>query len=262
MDRTGEFFAYLKAEKPVEAPRKPSAKPQADGFTRESQEIREFMRHAESTLQTLRSMVAGANVLSEYDEEIQNIVASLNKEFFTINNRIDALGDTRSRPPHVDSVIRSLKKELKELMTDFNTVNNERIEKVRKTAERRRQFGIRQTCPQTFDTTYNSDEVEIETSQSAQMTITEQRERFEQVRVVESMVHEISVLFQQLASVVGQADESIMRIEENTATAELMMEEGINQMKQYWERVKGNRWLMLRIFAILIVFALVFILIV
>ena len=262
MDRTCEFFAYLKAEKPTDAPRKVQSKAQPDAFMHESQEIRDYMRHSEATLSTLRSMVEGANVLSEYDEEIQNLVGSLNKEFFTINGRIDALGEGRSRVPHIDNVVKSLKKELKELMTEFNTVNNARIEKIKKTTERRRQFGIRQTSPQLFDTTYNSDEVEIDTNQSAQMMITEQRDRLEQVRVVESMVQDIAKLFEQLGAVVVQADESIMRIDENTAAAEMLMEEGLGQMKRYWERVQGNRWLMIRIFAILLVFALIFILIV
>lgn len=261
MDRTTEFFGYLKQEVPCVTGQK-SNRAQMDQITKEAQGIRENMQHAESTLSELKGLVFGSNVISEYDQNIQDMITALKQEFFSINTRIDGLEGMRNKPRHLENVMKSLRRELKELTVVFNEINEQRIDKIRRTTERRRQFGVRQTKPQYFQTTYNTDEVEFDAGQQDQMLIQNDRERYEQVRGVESMVHDISKLFANLAEVISQADEAILRIDENTLEAEQQITEGIQSVKNYWNLVKGNRGLMIKIFVVVIIFALVFVLIV
>jgi len=49
------------------------------------------------------------------------------------------------------------------------------------------------------------------------------------------------------------------RIDHNVEDAEANILEGERQLLSYWQSISSNRWLMLKIFAVLIVFFIVFV---
>lgn len=57
---------------------------------------------------------------------------------------------------------------------------------------------------------------------------------------------------------VAEQGETIQRIDMNIEEVSSNVESAQNQLLRYWQSVSSNRWLMIKIFSILIVFILVF----
>lgn len=79
------------------------------------------------------------------------------------------------------------------------------------------------------------------------------------IETIESTIAELGGIFQQLAQMVSEQRESVQRIDANTEDVEMNVERANMEIMKYWKRVSGNRMLMVKIFGILILFFLLFV---
>jgi syntaxin 5 len=79
------------------------------------------------------------------------------------------------------------------------------------------------------------------------------------IETIESTIAELGGIFQQLAQMVSEQRESVQRIDANTEDVEMNIERANFEIMKYWKRVSGNRMLMVKIFGILILFFLLFV---
>lgn len=82
--------------------------------------------------------------------------------------------------------------------------------------------------------------------------------RAEALQNVESTIHELSNIFTQLATMVSQQGEIAIRIDENMDDTLANVEGAQNQLVRYMNSISSNRWLMIKIFGVLIVFLMIF----
>ncbi|OMO80795.1 hypothetical protein CCACVL1_12742 [Corchorus capsularis] len=82
--------------------------------------------------------------------------------------------------------------------------------------------------------------------------------RAEALHNVESTIHELSSIFTQLATMVSQQGELAIRIDENMDESLANVEGAQSQLVRYLNSISSNRWLMIKIFFILIVFLMFF----
>jgi t-SNARE complex subunit (syntaxin) len=137
----------------------------------------------------------------------------------------------------------------------------ERASKVEATIARRRSMNLgTRSESRHYNTIYSPDD--IPRPQLDQVLVENQRNRYEAVRSVESSVHEVSKMFAELSELIVRDDYTIMRIDESVDDALENMERGHSELIKYYEKVKGNKCLMIKIFGVIIVFLLVFILII
>ncbi|KAH8482240.1 hypothetical protein Peur_068227 [Populus x canadensis] len=83
--------------------------------------------------------------------------------------------------------------------------------------------------------------------------------RAEALRNVESTIHELSNIFTQLATMVSQQGELAIRIDENMEETVSNVEGAQGQLVRYLNSISSNRWLMMKIFLVLIVFLMFFV---
>ncbi|KAH0461149.1 hypothetical protein IEQ34_008724 [Dendrobium chrysotoxum] len=83
--------------------------------------------------------------------------------------------------------------------------------------------------------------------------------RAEALQNVESTIHELSNIFTQLATMVSQQGELAIRIDENMDDTLANVEGAQDQLLKYLSSISSNRWLMLKIFFVLIVFLMIFV---
>ncbi|KAI0512241.1 hypothetical protein KFK09_012879 [Dendrobium nobile] len=83
--------------------------------------------------------------------------------------------------------------------------------------------------------------------------------RVEALQNVESTIHELSNIFTQLATMVSQQGELAIRIDENMDDTLANVEGAQGQLLKYLSSISSNRWLMLKIFFVLIVFLMIFV---
>lgn len=82
--------------------------------------------------------------------------------------------------------------------------------------------------------------------------------RSQAIRAVEHTVEELRGIMTQIAFIARQQDELIVRIDEDLTNTEHHIDNAYQELLKYIPKVTGNRWLYLKIFAILVVFMVLF----
>ncbi|MQM04075.1 hypothetical protein Taro_036869 [Colocasia esculenta] len=82
--------------------------------------------------------------------------------------------------------------------------------------------------------------------------------RAEALQNVESTIHELSNIFTQLATMVSQQGELAIRIDENMDDTLANVEGAQGALLKYLNSISSNRWLMIKIFFVLVVFLMIF----
>ncbi|XP_057810509.1 syntaxin-32-like isoform X1 [Salvia miltiorrhiza] len=82
--------------------------------------------------------------------------------------------------------------------------------------------------------------------------------RAEALQNVESTIHELSSIFNQLATLVSQQGEIAIRIDENMDDTLSNVEGAQGALLKYLNSISSNRWLMMKIFFVLIFFLMIF----
>jgi syntaxin 5 len=85
--------------------------------------------------------------------------------------------------------------------------------------------------------------------------------RGEAIATIESTISELSGIFTQLAQLVSEQGEQITRIDDNVEDVVGNVEGAQRELLKYWSRVQGNRWLVAKMFGVLMVFFLLWVLI-
>eukprot|EP00850_Spirogloea_muscicola_P005953 SM000028S10047 [mRNA] locus=s28:87759:89162:- [translate_table: standard] len=83
--------------------------------------------------------------------------------------------------------------------------------------------------------------------------------RTEALQNVESTIVELSSIFTQLATMVAQQGEVAIRIDENMDDTLANVEGAQGALLKYLNRISSNRWLVIKIFFVLMVFLLIFV---
>ena len=81
-------------------------------------------------------------------------------------------------------------------------------------------------------------------------------QRGEAIEAIERTIAELGGIFGQLATMVSEQSEMIQRIDANTEDVVDNVQGAQRELLKYWSRVSGNRWLIARMFGVLMIFFL------
>jgi len=99
-----------------------------------------------------------------------------------------------------------------------------------------------------------------------QMQMVEQQDSYIQSRStaiesIEATIAELGQIFTQLANMVAEQRETVQRIDADTMDIASNVSGAQRELLKYYASISSNRWLMLKVFGVLIVFFLIFILV-
>ncbi|KAI4140161.1 MAG: hypothetical protein LQ340_007917 [Diploschistes diacapsis] len=86
-------------------------------------------------------------------------------------------------------------------------------------------------------------------------------QRGEAIEAIERTINELGGIFGQLAAMVSEQGNQIERIDATTEDIVDNVEGAQRELMKYWSRVSGNRWLVAKMFGVLMVFFLVWVLV-
>ncbi|KAI4127857.1 MAG: hypothetical protein LQ347_004427 [Umbilicaria vellea] len=89
--------------------------------------------------------------------------------------------------------------------------------------------------------------------EEAQPTNTYIHQRGEAIEAIERTISELGGIFGQLASMVSEQSEMIQRIDANTEDVVDNVQGAQRELMKYWSRVSGNRWLIAKMFGVLMI---------
>ncbi|KAL4622996.1 syntaxin-5-like [Arapaima gigas] len=110
----------------------------------------------------------------------------------------------------------------------------------------------------------NDVSIEMDSRASQQLQLIDEQDSYIQSRAdtmqnIESTIVELGSIFQQLAHMVKEQEETVQRIDANVEDTQLNVEAAHAEILKYFQSVSSNRWLLIKIFLILIVFFIVFV---
>ena len=97
--------------------------------------------------------------------------------------------------------------------------------------------------------------------EEAQPANTYIQQRGDAIETIERTINELGSVFGQLAAMVSEQGDQITRIDANTEDVVDNVEGAQRELMKYWSRVSGNRWLIAKMFGVLMIFFLLWVLV-
>ncbi|XP_022332486.2 syntaxin-5-like [Crassostrea virginica] len=296
-DRTTEFFSAAKLLQSRQgngtlAQKRNPALRQRSEFTQIAKKIGRDLANTFAKLEKLTMLAKKKSLFDDKPVEIQELTYIINQDIQSLNKQIAQLQQVaRSHPnakhvqSHSNSVVVSLQSKLATMSNDFKQVLEVRTENLKHQKSRRDQFSDQAMSNASYsnhssvlfqdemnhsqgatggsDVVINMDSLDKNRFQQ-QMQLIDQQDDYIQGRAdtmknIESTIVELGGIFSQLAHMVKEQEEIVHRIDSNTDDAVLNVEAAHSEILKYFQSVTSNRWLMIKIFAVLILFFIIFV---
>lgn len=239
-----------------------------------------------------------ANSKKIYDDrsaEVKELTFIIKKELTGLTQRIGGLRSVEPDGPvseaadeHRNGVIGLLQGQLADISSRFTQVLQVSSSNMKAQRERREQFGSTAVLPVTQRVRSGTSEplngpsnpnpnlnANVNTSTSPtphvaiempfqQLALQEEStalldSRSTAIQGIEATINELGAIYQQLAHMIAQQGESIQRIDLNIESMQVNVQRGQAQLRKYLRSVSNNRWLMIKMFAVLLLFSIVYI---
>lgn len=240
-------------------------------------------------LEKLTLLAKRKSLFDDKSVEIEELTYIIRQDIGSLNAQIAQLQEllrARGRPggrhlqSHSNSVVVALQSKLASMSNDFKSVLEVRTENLKQQRSRREHFSrapvsalaannlsspaVLQPQPQPQSQPSGAVAIEMDARPSQQLQLLDEQDSYIQSRAdamqsIESTIVELGSIFQQLAHMVKEQEETIQRIDASVEDAQLNVEAAHGEILAYFRSVSSNRWLLLKIFLILIVFFIVFV---
>uniref|UniRef100_A0A1I7XIK6 E3 ubiquitin-protein ligase hrd-1 n=1 Tax=Heterorhabditis bacteriophora TaxID=37862 RepID=A0A1I7XIK6_HETBA len=255
-----------------------------------SQLAKRIGRDLSHTCVKMEKLAEIARKRSLFDErrEIEHLSHVLKEDITSLNKQIAALQDFSRRrnggvknqgSGHSQLVVVGLQSKLASVSKDFQSVLEISTENMKHQKSRREKFSqadpvpmslpsssstssVRSRLLQDYDNGGGSVAVDIGTIESyksqQQLTMRDHSESYAQARAntmetIEGSISELGQIFSQLASLVNEQGEMITRIDSNVEDTAINIDAAHSELVKYFHNISKNRWLMIKVFGVLMV---------
>uniref|UniRef100_A0A671SF12 Syntaxin-5 n=1 Tax=Sinocyclocheilus anshuiensis TaxID=1608454 RepID=A0A671SF12_9TELE len=290
-DRTLEFQSACKSLQGRQLQNGTHTKPainaikQRSDFTLMAKRIGKDLNNTFAKLEKLTILAKRKSLFDDKAVEIEELTYIIKQDINSLNKQIAQLQDlVRSRSgqngrhiqTHSNTIVVSLQSKLASMSNDFKSVLEVRTE-VRFFFLFC--FFLNGQCLFNFLAVADSSvlmqdesrslggEVAIDMDSRAnplQLQLIDEQDSYIQSRAdtmqnIESTIVELGSIFQQLAHMVKEQEETIQRIDASVEDTQLNVEMAHTEILKYFQSVSSNRWLMIKIFLVLIIFFIIFV---
>ncbi|KAF3426335.1 hypothetical protein E2986_06856 [Frieseomelitta varia] len=245
-------------------------------------------------LEKLALVAKRKSIFNDRQMEIEELTNIIKTDLKSLNHQIGKLQELSKKQregygasqshhmaSHSSSIVMALQSKLANMSNHFKSVLEVRSENMREEQSRRQQFtqgSVSTMLPPSVTGKQGSLLLQEENSPSSvaidlepamgQLTMQQAiqddndayvQSRAEAMQSIESTIVELGGIFQQLAHMVKEQEEMVERIDSNIEDTELNVEAAHAEILKYFQSVTNNRWLMIKIFAVLIFFFIFFV---
>lgn len=245
-------------------------------------------------LEKLTLLAKKKSLFDDRPQEIQELTYIIKGDLNALNQQIARLQDISKEQrkslngkhllSHSSNMVLALQSKLASMSTDFKQILEVRTENLKQQKTRRDQFsqgstssGMSSAVTKNGGSLLLAEENQISIDMSSSLNnesarlIPQQQlmlydesdnyvqQRAETMQNIESTIVELGGIFQQLAHMVKEQEEIVERIDTNVMDAEMNIEAAHSEILKYFQSVSKNRWLMIKIFGVLIFFFIFFV---
>ncbi|NP_955924.2 syntaxin 5A, like [Danio rerio] len=291
-DRTGEFQSVCKSlqgrqngAQPVRAVN--NAIQKRSDFTLLAKRIGRDLSNTFAKLEKLTILAKRKSLFDDKATEIDELTYIVKQDINSLIKQIAGLQElVRSRSAqngrhlqtHSNTIVVSLQSKLASMSSDFKSVLEVRTENLKQQRSRQEQFSQTPASASAFHTnSFNNSvlmqddskktdiSIDMDLNSSQQMQLVNERDSYIQNRAdtmqnIESTIVELGSIFQQLAHMVKEQEETVHRIDANVEDTQLNVDLAHTEILKYFQSVSNNRWLLIKMFLVLVIFFIVFVL--
>ncbi|KAK8074050.1 hypothetical protein PG994_004949 [Apiospora phragmitis] len=281
-----------KAEANGDAPR-----PRRSEFARKAADIGRGIAGTMAKLEKLAQLAKRKTLFDDRPVEINELTFIIKQDLSSLNQQIHGLQDmTRQQHParaaggdqvgeHNKNVVFMLQGKLTDVSANFKEVLEVRTKNIQASRSRTENFvssvaqhaqpAIQQSASPLYGTpsrgtpSPGGDTLSLNPVGDQQLLMMEEAQpqntyiaqRGEAIEAIERTIGELGSIFGQLAQMVSEQSEQIQRIDANTEDVVDNVQGAQKELLKYWSRVSSNRWLIAKMFGVLMIFFLLWVLI-
>jgi syntaxin 5 len=267
-------------------------------FMQQAKKIGSDLSHTFLKLEQLSMIAKQSSLFNDKSMEIQDLTLSIKQDISHLNRQIAQLqqymkdthgSKSKNSQTHSNSVVFVLQSKLATMSNDFKQVLEARTQNLKDQKSRRDNFSRNTVASSLTATppvvngrtsvlfrdehrTTNGGDAVIDmgsdgtyhSSMKQQLQVIDETDtylanRSEAMQNIEQTIIELGDIFTQLATMVQQQEELVHRIDANVDEATHHIEGAHTELLKYLRSVTSNRWLIIKVFAVLIIFFLIFI---
>ncbi|KAJ2462471.1 Integral membrane protein SED5 [Coemansia sp. RSA 2337] len=254
-------------------------------FSRHAGAIGKDIQDTTLLLERLAALARAKTIFDDKTSDINALTTQVKQRIAGINGKIMSLqalqrkqgtgantsgsGSGQQASEHHSNIVMSLQSQLASTSTVFKDVLEMRSERLRASGNRKEQFiGTSAAAAGSmplYSTAGNEDFValslpDMDEASSSQMLLLQQNQssyldsRSDAINSIESTISELGSIFQQLAQMVSEQRDVVQRIDANIETVDINISAAQNELLHYYSNISSNRWLMAKVFMIILVF--------
>ncbi|XP_055927496.1 syntaxin-5-like [Argiope bruennichi] len=263
-------------------------------FMQTANQIGRDLASTYAKLEKLTVLAKRRSLFADKPVEIEELTYVIKQDINSLNKQIAQLQESKARNNshgkhmlhHSNSIVVSLQCKLANMSSNFREVLEVRTENLKHEKSRRDKFsGSNGTTTGTLPSaisgqtrsvllsdesvsshSHQNDEcaINIDNQYQQQLQLIDEQDAYIQNRAdtmqnIEATIVELGTIFQQLAHMVKEQEEIVQRIDANVEQSEMNIEAAHSEILKYFQNVTSNRWLMIKVFAVLIVFFIIFV---
>jgi len=269
------------------------AKPRRSEFARRAAEIGRGIGATMGKLEKLAQLAKRKTLFDDRPVEINELTFVIKQDLSSLNQQISSLQTlSRAQHPKADqegehnkNVVFLLQGKLTDVSANFKDVLEVRTKNIQASRSRTENFvssvsahaapQMGQSASPLYSTPTRGspgpgqDLLSLNPVGDQQLLMMEEaqpqnsyiNQRGEAIEAIERTISELGGIFGQLASMVSEQSEMIQRIDANTEDVVDNVQGAQRELLKYWSRVSGNRWLIAKMFGVLMIFFLLWVLI-
>ncbi|KAK8023829.1 SNARE domain-containing protein [Apiospora rasikravindrae] len=272
-------------------------RPRRSEFARKAADIGRGIAGTMGKLEKLAQLAKRKTLFDDRPVEINELTFIIKQDLSSLNQQIHGLQDlTRQQHPaarsggdqvgeHNKNVVFMLQGKLTDVSANFKEVLEVRTKNIQASRSRTENFvssvaqhaqpAIQQSASPLYGTpsrgtpSPGGDTLSLNPVGDQQLLMMEEAQpqntyiaqRGEAIEAIERTIGELGSIFGQLAQMVSEQSEQIQRIDANTEDVVDNVQGAQKELLKYWSRVSSNRWLIAKMFGVLMIFFLLWVLI-
>ncbi|GAB1600463.1 syntaxin-5-like [Argonauta hians] len=282
-DRTSEFLSAVKSMQSRRFNGLVSIQPnrnnsQTTEFTLRSRSIGKNLANTSFKLEKLSLLVKRSSAFDPRQAEIEELIFIIKQDVSSLNKQIAALQEVAKMPhthqgkpqrkSHSNSVVVALQSRLATMSNTFKEALEDHTDKLQQTKQTNQPMlppmrsDNSSMMEEQGDMVINMDSTDANRTQD-QVQLLERdsyiEERDQSMQNINTTIVELGSVFQRLATMVKEQEELVHRIDSNVEDAEVNVELAHTELLKFFRSISTNRWLMIKIFVVLITFFLFFV---
>lgn len=268
-------------------------RPRRSDFARKAAEIGRGISATMGKLENLAQLAKRRTLFDDRPVEINELTFVIKQDLSSLNQQIGALqAVSKQQHPRADqegehnkNVVYLLQGKLTDVSVNFKDVLEARTKNIQASRSRSQNFissvsqhaqpALQQSASPLYGTPSRAspapgaDTLSLSPVGDQQLLLMEEaqpanayiQQRGEAIEAIEKTIGELGSIFGQLATMVSEQSDMIQRIDANTEDVVDNVEGAQRELLKYWSRVSSNRWLMAKMFGVLMIFFLLWVLV-